>query len=72
MPPSLAGRSEIATRLISGHTLALDETLALRRLDQREVDFWRDAGIHYFIPCVSKEGTIAVMALGTEGEHASR
>ncbi len=30
----------------------------------REVDFWRDAGIHYFVPCVSKEGTIAVMALG--------
>jgi two-component system, NtrC family, sensor kinase len=64
VPPVLAGGSEIATRLISGHTLALDETLALRRLDQREVDFWRDAGIHYFVPCVSKEGTIAVMALG--------
>jgi hypothetical protein len=30
----------------------------------REVDFWREAGIHYFVPCVSKEGTIAVMALG--------
>ena len=29
-----------------------------------EVDFWREAGIHYFVPCVSKEGTIAVMALG--------
>ena len=49
---------------MSGHTLALDEILALRRLDVREVDFWRDAGIHYFVPCVSKEGTIAVMALG--------
>ena len=49
---------------MSGHTLALDEILALRRLDMREVDFWRDAGIHYFVPCVSKEGTIAVMALG--------
>jgi two-component system, NtrC family, sensor kinase len=63
-PPALGGGSEIATRLISGHTLALDETLTLRRLDSREVDFWRDAGIHYFVPCVSKEGTIAVMALG--------
>ena len=28
------------------------------------MDFWREAGIHYFVPCVSKEGTIAVMALG--------
>ena len=63
-PPPLSPASEVATRLLSGHTLALDEILALRRLDLREVDFWRDAGIHYFVPCVSKEGTIAVMALG--------
>ena len=28
------------------------------------MDFWHEAGIHYFVPCVSKEGTIAVMALG--------
>ncbi|HET7620209.1 MAG TPA: PDZ domain-containing protein, partial [Vicinamibacterales bacterium] len=62
-PPRLPRTSEVGTRLISGHTLALDD-LALRRLDAREVDFWRDAGIHYFVPCVSKEGTIAVMALG--------
>jgi two-component system NtrC family sensor kinase len=63
-PPPLSRGSEVATRLISGHTLALDEILALRRIDMREVDFWRAAGIHYFVPCVSKEGTIAVMALG--------
>src|SRR5436190_1814232 len=63
-PPALSPGSEVATRLMSGHTLALDEILALRRLDVREVDFWREAGIHYFVPCVSKEGTIAVMALG--------
>ena len=54
----------MATRLISGHTLALDDPLAQRRIDLRELEFWRDAGIHYFVPCVSKEGTIAVMALG--------
>jgi hypothetical protein len=63
-PPPLTRGSEVGTRLISGHTLALDETLALRRLDSREIEFWREAGIHYFVPCVSKEGTIAVMALG--------
>ncbi len=62
--PALAGRSEVATRLIAGHTLSLDDNLPLRRVDAREVDYWRDAGIHYFVPCVSKEGTIAVMALG--------
>jgi hypothetical protein len=62
--PSLARGSEVGTRMISGHTLALDESPSLRRLDQREADFWHEAGIHYFVPCVSKEGTIAVMALG--------
>jgi len=63
-PPLLLRGSDVATRLIAGHTLALDDLLAQRRLDVRELDFWRSAGIHYFVPCVSKEGTIAVMALG--------
>ena len=64
VPPPLQPASDVATRLFSGHTLSLDDTFALRRLDPREVEFWREAGIHYFVPCVSKEGTIAVMALG--------
>ena len=63
-PPVLARPSDVATRLISGHTLALDDPLVQRRIDLQELEFWRDAGIHYFVPCVSKEGTIAVMALG--------
>ena len=63
-PPVLARGSDVATRLIAGHTLALDDMLAARRLDARELESWRAAGIHYFVPCVSKEGTIAVMALG--------
>ena len=63
-PPRLPRATEVGTRLLAGHTLALDDNLALRRLDSREVEYWRDAGIHYFVPCVSKEGTIAVMALG--------
>ena len=63
-PPVLSRSSEVATRLISGHTLTLDDPLAQRRLDSTDIEFWREAGIHYFVPCVSKEGTIAVMALG--------
>jgi PAS domain S-box-containing protein len=63
-PPQLTRVSEVATRLFSGHTLVLDENPALRRLDLREMEYWRASGIHYFVPCVSKEGTIAVMALG--------
>ena len=68
-PPALPRASDVATRLISGHTLTLDDPLSQRRLDAREVEFWRDAGIHYFVPCVSKEGTIAVMALGRKASN---
>ena len=64
LPPVLPRASEAGARLIAGHTLSLDDPLAQRRIDGREIDFWREAGIHYFVPCVSKEGTIAVMALG--------
>ncbi len=63
-PPVLRRGSDVATRLISGHTLTLDDPMSQRRIDPREVEFWRGEGIHYFVPCVSKEGTIAVMALG--------
>ena len=63
-PPLLRRGADVATRLVSGHTLTLDDPLLQRRVDSREVEFWRDEGIHYFVPCVSKEGTIAVMALG--------
>jgi PAS domain S-box-containing protein len=62
--PALASNSDAARRLLAGHTLTLDDPLAQSRLDGPEIDYWREAGIHYFVPCVSKEGTIAVMALG--------
>jgi PAS domain S-box-containing protein len=62
--PSLPRSSEVATRLVAGHTLILDDPLAPRRVNPREVEAWRETGIHYFVPCVSKEGTIAVLALG--------
>jgi two-component system NtrC family sensor kinase len=63
-PAVLPRGSQAGARLIAGHTLSLDDPLTQRRIDAREIDFWREAGIHYFVPCVSKEGTIAVMALG--------
>ena len=63
----LRSDSEAGMRVISGHTLSLDEPLTQRRIDARELEFWRELGIHYFVPCVSKEGTIAVMALGRKG-----
>ncbi len=63
-PPVLPRTSEVGAQLTAGHTLTLDDPLAHVRIDGREVEFWREAGIHYLVPCISKEGTIAVMALG--------
>src|SRR5262249_14245377 len=62
--PALATDSGLGHRLQSGETLNLDEPFAVRRFSTDEVAFWRENGIHCFVPCVSKEGTIAVMALG--------
>ena len=63
-PPPILRSSQAGTRLVAGHTLTVDEPLAQLRIDARELEYWRELGIHYFVPCVSKEGTIAVMALG--------
>src|SRR5690606_14180998 len=42
----------------------LDDPLAAARFTAEEVEFWRDAGTYYFVPCVSKGSAIAVLALG--------
>src|SRR5205085_3068549 len=63
-PPPLSKRSDIGARLDEGHIVALDDPLAASRFAVDDVDFWRDAGLYYFVPCVAKEGTIAVLALG--------
>ena len=63
-PPALPRRSGIGTRLAQGHVVALDDPTAVGRFAVEEIEFWRDAGLYYFIPCVAKGGTIAVLALG--------
>jgi PAS domain S-box-containing protein len=63
-PPALPKKSAIGARLVSGHTVALDDPIAVGRFSAEEIEFWRDASLYYFVPCVSKEGTIAVLALG--------
>ena len=71
--PALDRTSSIGGRLGDRHTVMLDEPASVRRHPDEEVDFWRTQGIHYFVPCVSEEGTIAVLALGakTSGEPLS-
>ena len=63
-PPALPKRSGIGSRLADGHIVALDDPIAVGRFAVEEIEFWRDAGLYYFVPCVAKEGTIAVLALG--------
>ena len=64
LPPALPQRSGIGSRLLGGYVVALDDPIAVGRFAVEEIEFWRDAGLYYFVPCVSKEGTIAVIALG--------
>jgi two-component system, NtrC family, sensor kinase len=63
-PPALPQRSGIGARLLTGHVVALDDPIAVGRFAVEEIEFWRDSGLYYFVPCVAKEGTIAVLALG--------
>ena len=63
-PPALAKRSAIGRRLSEGHIVALDDPAAVGRFAVEEIEFWRDAGLYYFVPCVATEGTIAVLAVG--------
>ena len=64
--PGLDPASGVGGHVVGGGTILLDDPVATLRYPQAEVVFWRDQGIHYFVPCVSEEGTIAVLALGAK------
>lgn len=63
-PPRLSGASGIGSRLHSAHTVRLDDPMAATRFTAEEIEFWRDHGLYYFVPCVAKDSAIAVLALG--------
>lgn len=65
--PVIDADSELAVRMRAGHIVVIDESAAApvsRRLPTAEQLRWRDLGVHAFVPCVAKEGTIAAMAIG--------
>jgi len=64
--PVLRPDSSIGRRLVMRQTVMLDDSVSAHLHPGEEVAFWREQGIHYFVPCVSEEGTIAVLALGTK------
>jgi PAS domain S-box-containing protein len=62
--PTLGASAGIGRRVATGHTVRLDDPLAAARFAVEEVEFWRDAGIYYLVPCVSKGMATAALALG--------
>jgi PAS domain S-box-containing protein len=62
--PRLSAASGIGARLALGQSVRLDDPLAAGRFTAEEVEFWRDCGIYYMVPCVSNEAVNAVLALG--------
>jgi two-component system, NtrC family, sensor kinase len=66
--PGLSRESQIAASLASGTALSLDDPRLHGAFPSEEIAFWRIRGVHYFVPCVSKGGTIAVLALGQRGQ----
>jgi hypothetical protein len=66
--PRLSRTSTLGARLVSGQPVALDEPATARTLKPEDVDRWRDRDIHYFVPCVSKGGCNAVLALGRRSD----
>lgn len=63
-PPALHRASGLGSRLSAGHLVTLDDPLAINRFAIEEVEFWRDSGLYYFVPCVANDEAIAVLALG--------
>jgi len=62
--PVIASTSSVAARLADGQTLVVDDPLPMRRVAGEEGALWAEAELFSFVPCVSKEGTIAVIAVG--------
>jgi PAS domain S-box-containing protein len=67
--PTLTRGSSFMGRLDAGHTVALDDPIAAARFAVEEVEFWRDSGIYYFVPCVFEGRAIAVLALGRKANE---
>jgi two-component system, NtrC family, sensor kinase len=65
--PRLSRNSSFIARLDAGYTVALDDPIAAARFAAEEVEFWRDAGIYYLVPCVFEGAANAVFVLGRKG-----
>lgn len=71
--PGLERTSGLGAQVVGGRTILLDDPASARRHSEAEVAFWQEQGVRCFVPCVSEEGTVAVLAVGakTSGEPLS-
>jgi two-component system, NtrC family, sensor kinase len=71
--PAIEPGSALGARLIDGQTVVIDDPVPSRRLSGDEAARWRDAGLYSFVPCVSTDLTIGLIAVGrrAHGDHLS-
>jgi two-component system NtrC family sensor kinase len=62
--PPIRRPSALGARIVAGQIVVIDDPVPLRRLTGEDAATWRAAGLYCFVPCVSKEVTIAVLAVG--------
>jgi PAS domain S-box-containing protein len=69
--PVLHADSSFKDRLDAGHIIALDgsDPTVASRFRASEIEFWRQQGLYYLVPCVFERRAIAVLALGREDAH---
>jgi two-component system, NtrC family, sensor kinase len=63
-PVRLGRSSALGARLSAGAAVAVDDPVTTHGIPAADLEPWRERELYYFIPCVSKETTIAVLALG--------
>ncbi|TAK11840.1 MAG: PAS domain S-box protein [Acidobacteria bacterium] len=66
-PPKIVRATALGERVVAGQTSVIDDTVFTRRFSGEQAAEWRDAGLECFVPCVSKDVTIAVLAAGRRG-----
>src|SRR5262249_22274409 len=62
--PPIVRTSLLGGRLHAGQMAVIDDPQPVRRYSGEETVEWREAGLYGFVPCVSKDATIAVIAVG--------
>lgn len=66
--PRISRTSSLGERLLSGHTSVIDDAIFSRRFTGEEALYWRETGLECFVPCVSKDVTIAILGVGRRGQ----